>query len=241
MFVTDGNTPIEDHVYDCTSAASGVFYLTGLINEDMDFGTGPTVSVGGGDSFLAALAANGQGLWTRSLGGVGKDQGRGVALAEQVSVLYALDEYSDVLTQGGTERAVGLQDILITGHDPTTGALKWSLPIGSLSNDGIYASAVDASGNLVFAGYHRAAIRRGVTSAEGSLSGLGTFLGSVSPEGKLLWVTDLADLKVSDMAVAQNGDIYVVGETVDAIVTPTQTLSPVNGAVDGFLVKLEWP
>ncbi len=225
----------------CASAATGEFYLTGQLWESLDFGGGPITTSGGNDSFLAAFSSNGQSLWTKVIGGgaTAGAQGRKVELAAQASVLYELTEYSGTLTLGGTATAVGLRDILITGHDPLTGSLKWSLPMGSISNDGIYATALDSSGNLVFSGYHRAAITRGVTPAEGSLSGLGAFLGSVNPAGKLLWIMDLADLTVTDLAVAPNGDIYVVGSTSDALITPSGTLIP--QPVDGFLIKLKWP
>lgn len=225
----------------CTSSATGEFYLTGQLWEALDFGAGLVATSGGNDSFLAAFSANGQSLWTKVIGGgsTAGAKGRKVEIAAQASVLYELSEYSGTLTLGGTATAVGLRDILITGHDPLTGTLKWSLPMGSISNDGIYASALDASGNLIFSGYHRAAITRGTTPAEGTLSGLGAFIGSVNPAGKLLWIMDLADLTVTDLAVAPNGDIYVTGSTGDALITPTETLIPQS--IDGFLIKLKWP
>ncbi len=239
--VFPGSGGIDNDVAGCASAVTGEFYLTGQLWEALDFGAGLVATSGGNDSYLAAFSANGQSLWTKVIGGgaTAGARGRRVEMAAQASVLYELSEYSGTLTLGGTATAVGLRDILITGHDPLTGTLKWSLPMGSISNDGIYASALDTNGNLIFSGYHRAAITRGITPAEGTLSGLGAFIGSVNPAGKLLWIMDLADLTVTDLAVAPNGDIYVVGSTGDALITPTETLIPQS--VDGFLIKLKWP
>jgi hypothetical protein len=231
--------PGASEVVGCGAASDGAFWLTGTTHTPLDFGAGLTTRQGNGDAFLAAFALDGQHRWSRVLGGPGHDMGRKVAVAEQAGLVYALSEYSETLTQGYSFTSVGLRDILIQGHDLATGNVLWSLPLGSAAIDGVFAAGVEPSGNLIFAGYHRAQLTRGVLPSHGNLNASGTFLASVSPTGEVLWAMALGNVEVNDLAVTSTGDIYVVGSAAEAIVTRAQLLVP--EANNGFLLKLGWP
>jgi hypothetical protein len=118
--------------------------------------------------------------------------------------------------------------------------------IGGSEFDYVYASAVDAQGNLLLGGQTYSPDLPATSDAiDFTLGGRSDgFIAKVSPDGRdLLYLTYLGgsmDDRVEDIAVGPSGAVYVVGTTFSADFTTTAGVydSTLGGPQDGFVAAL---
>jgi dockerin type I repeat protein/beta-propeller repeat-containing protein len=158
----------------------------------------------------------------------------------------------------------GGQDGFVSKFDKN-GNLLWSTLLGGSGWDGIYAVAVDASGNAVVTGVTQSpdfpvtsnavqdtfpggsAAFVTVVTSDGSGITYSTYLGGSQSDGVPLPTNPYGALPKSDVAslaigvtIGADGSLYVAGETntVDMPVTSGAAQSLIGGDTDGFVARI---
>jgi hypothetical protein len=127
--------------------ASGQIALVGNFVGSVDFGTGIMVNTGEQDIFIAKLAADGDGLWSRSIGF--PDDTIPTFSAWDV----ALDHDGNVLLASTVITGLNGQEGSIRKFASASGLNLWEKPVTGVGPDGANALATDTQGNTIAAGY----------------------------------------------------------------------------------------
>lgn len=145
-----------------TDAANNV-YITGRVRGTVDLDPGPgtdfqttpnTVFA----AFVIKLTSSGDYQWGRVFGGLGNDEGYGIAIDSQGNVITVgalgssgdLDPGPGVATAGGN----GQQDAFVQKMD-SDGNFIWGVSVGGTAHDIAYAVCVDALDNVIVTGEFR--------------------------------------------------------------------------------------
>ncbi len=70
-------------------APDDTIYVTGTVGDTLDVGGGMLPHAGGEDIVVARFTADGEHLWSHTIGGTGDDDAHGIALGPQGDVLLA--------------------------------------------------------------------------------------------------------------------------------------------------------
>ncbi len=177
------------------------------------------------DAFVRKYDANGNQIWTRQFGLVGKYYGAGdIAISPDDSFFY-------VVGSGGTD-ADGYPDAFIRKY--TSGGQKiWEKKVSTLRLDSIYAVSVDGSGDAYVAG------------VAGELKNLGlkcfsAFVRKYDIAGNIIWTdqyttnrNNCGTANANDIVFDNYGSVFVVGDT-------NGSLSEQNlGGRDAYLRKYQ--
>ncbi|MFH2056440.1 MAG: SBBP repeat-containing protein [bacterium] len=228
----------------------GDVYVLGE-TESFDF---PTVScafdTGGGqrDLFVTKLKSDGQNIvYSTYIGGSGIEEAGGIALdaAGRAYIAGTTTSTDFAVTAAIQPQLAGGQDCFLLALEHDGRALMYSTYLGGSGEDGVGGLAVDQYGNAHLAGY--------TTSADYPLKNalqknrLGpqdAVITKLSRDGSSLvfstYLGGSADDGAADVAVDNQGDIYVVGNTGSTDFPIRHALR--NGSAgqqDAWLVKLD--
>ena len=205
----------------------GNVYFTGYFNDVADFDPGPgvynlTSSVGGSDIFVCKLDVNGDFLWAKQIGNIGRGStngGAGIALDAGGNV-YVSGNFGytvDFDPNGGTGTLTsnGLNDIFLCKFN-ASGVFQWVKQIGSTGQDYGKALAIDKASNLFLTGSYTDTVDFdpgiGVFELIASATGSNGFVIKLNASGDFVWATKLADgLSGNAIALDAPGNIYIAG------------------------------
>jgi hypothetical protein len=124
----------NDQGYGVAADAAGNVIVTGRFAGTAQFGGGVFTSAGDADVFVAKYDAAGDHVWSRALGGSGRDLGLAVAVDEAGSVFVTGSFSETVNFGGGVLTSAGGTDVFVAVYD-TGGNHIWSERFGDGSND----------------------------------------------------------------------------------------------------------
>ena len=139
-------TPDTDSPRSVAVDASGNAYIGGWTRGDLGLG-GPDADGRESDAFLAKFDPSGNELWARQFGTPDAAEGFGNVVLDAAGDVYVGGNTSGDL--GGTNE--GAADVFLTKFDASGNEL-WNQQFGSSGSDSAYAIAMDASGDIYFAG-----------------------------------------------------------------------------------------
>lgn len=177
--------------------------------------------------------------WMTYLGGIGTDEGWGVAVdASGASIIAGYTDSADFAGQGNSYMG-GSFDAFVLKVD-AAGELLWMTFLGGSEGDFGKAVAVDAAGNAVIAGYTRSTDFAGrINSYHGGATD--TFVAKVDPAGTVRWmryVGGSSDDWVNDVAVDAAGNAWAAGITTSANFSGRLN-QPRGGSADAYLLRLD--
>ena len=207
------------------------------------------------DAFLCKIApASSTPAYSTYLGGELEDDGRGIAVASNGRVYFAVNTNSTQFPLAGASYQSGLAgnyDIVIGAMDMTqsgTGSLLYATYFGGSDNDEVRKLSLDANGNLLLTGYTLSSDFPVTPDAfQPAYGGNGdAFVLVVNPANPafLLYSSYLggADSEVgSDIAADNAGFLYITGYTLSAnFPTTVNAPQPAWGrGIDIFVTKLQ--
>lgn len=156
------------------------------------------------------------------------------------NLIVAGSFYSTVDFGGGDLTSAGSYDIFVAKFD-SDGEHIWSRRFGDDHAQNCYAAAVDASGNVVVAGYFEGAVDFGGGALTGA-GGTDVFVARFSPDGSHLWSKrfgDGSDQRAWNTAVDPAGNAIVTGGFAGVIDFGGGTLTSAGGE-DIFIAKFGW-
>lgn len=221
----------DDAALGVASDHAGGLIAVGHFSDEMQTGRGVLRSAGGKDGFIARYDANGNALWARAIGGSGLDQMHRVATDARGNV-YVIGTATGAvdIDRDGTVDVTGTAkgSALITAWS-TDGTLLWSrisggdarvmgLAIATGNDNDVYIAGAYQDGAPDFDGNGEPDGTPAVTGApgpDGSIPyDLNGYYARLDQTGRVQWfrtVTGPLIQSVGGLAVADNGDVYVLG------------------------------
>jgi hypothetical protein len=220
----------------------GTLAITGNFQNDLDLGldSGPLMSAGDLDIFVATYAQGGALRWARSFGGGGSDEGASVAI-DGTGAVYVLATFMKTVDFGGGPlTSNGSTDIALVKLTPF-GKLAWAVSFGGVEGDDGGKVAVSPDDGTVYVGGSFAgSMSIGKQTLE-SAGGRDGFVASFTSSGDLRWAKALggtSDDAGGPVAVDDAGDVYVGGYfNGHAAIDPAMPFDS-QGAGDIFIAKL---
>jgi len=207
---------------------SGNTYVGGFVEENVTIGVENWAVSGGADGFVVKYNTNGSIQWGRQLASTGSSSVEEVKV-DANGVLYVSGYFSGQLTipNGPTFNAQGQTDGFLLKMDGN-GQIIWARRLGGSLNDFITSHGFDGSGNIHLL-YSSASING--TFGSNPLS-TGLHLVTVSPNGSFVrtkTVSANAGVSGNDLAVDEQGNVYVVGGFNGSRTIAAAALSSVGG------------
>ncbi len=184
---------------------SNNLYVTGYTGGALD----GNPNAGNFDIFLVKYNSSGVKQWTRQLGTVAQDIGRGVAIDDSNN-LYVTGYTGGALD--GNPNA-GNFDIFLAKYD-SSGVKQWTRQLGTVADDVGYGVAVDSRGNVYVTGE-----TSGGLDGNTNLGAKDIFLVKYNSSGVKQWTRQLgatADDIGYGVAVDSSDSLYVTGFTTGA-------------------------
>ncbi len=236
----------DDTGYGIAVDGSGNVYVTGY--SDAPWSCSPAACTrrsyaGGGDAFVAKLAASGALLWNTFLGSNDYDKGLGIAVDGSGNVyVTGLGKAS---WDNPARLYTGNWDAFAARLD-SSGVLIWNTFLGGDGTDYGYGIAVDGSGNVYVAGYSIGAWGcLPACTARAYAGGGDAFAAKLDPStGALIWNSFLGSIEYDqgmDIAVDGGGNAYVTGlsSTPWSCSPAACTQRAYTGYHDAFAAKLD--
>jgi hypothetical protein len=149
-----------DTGYGVATDVSGNVVVTGYVQGTVDFGGGPTTSLGSLDSFVAKYSTLGAHLWSRRFGSTYADEGLAVATDPSGNVVI-VGAFQGVANFGaGALTSAGSWDIFAAKLS-SSGVTMWSRGFGGTGDDLGYGVGIDASGNVTVTGTFQGTVNFG--------------------------------------------------------------------------------
>jgi hypothetical protein len=220
-----------DIAYAIAVDGSGNVYVAGM--SGATWGTPVDAYTGDSDAFVARLNSSGVLQWNTFIGSASNDHAYAIAVDGSGNVFVA--GYSGA-TWGTpvNAHAGGIHDAFVARLN-SSGVLQWNTFMGSASNDGVHAIAVDGSGNVFVAGYSRATWGTPVNAFTGSDN---AFVAMLNSSGVLQWNTFMGSAALDiayAIAVDGSGNVYVAGMSGATWGTP---MDAYRGNYDSFVARL---
>ncbi|MDB9315366.1 S8 family serine peptidase [Spirulina sp. CS-785/01] len=197
-WVKQWGTVAQDRGFGLTSDAAGNVYVIGSTEGDLDENTNAGLS---SDPFMTKYNNLGQKVWTKQLGTTGYDYYTEIAVDENGNI-FALGYGDGVGTQGGGDHKLVKWD--------SEGNLLWDKYVGTSDKEFSSGLKIDPDGNVILSGWTEGNF--GATN-QGNAD---AFVAKYDTEGNEVWIqqqgTTVND-RGRNIAVDQNGNIYLVGMT----------------------------
>ena len=214
---------------------SGNVYVTGRFSETADFGPSSNgspllgISAGSSDIFVTKFDSAGNSVWVQTAGGLGFDQGYGVAVDASGNV-YTTGVFngtavfrSRAITPGGGGFSLltflvsaGESDIFVSKLN-TVGSHIWARQMGGTNDDEGKGVAVDNGGNIYTTGEFAAKADFDPSANVSNLTSAGNldiFLNKLDSDGTFDWVRHMGGSGSNTgggVAVDDGGNIYATG------------------------------
>jgi hypothetical protein len=191
---------------------AGNVILAGFFSGTVNFGGSLLTSQGGSDVFVAKFGPGGAHVWSKSFGAAQEQYARSVVVDHTGNVFVTGYFYNTIDFGGGALTSAGSSDIFVAKLDPS-GNHIWSKRFGNAGAQAGFAAAVDASGNVIVAGYLYGAIDFGGGNRVGGGNN-DVFLAKFAPNGDHLWSEcfgDASDQAAMAVAVDASDNVIVAG------------------------------
>jgi hypothetical protein len=222
----------DDTARGVATDGDGGLYAVGHFSQKMQYGRGFLQSAGGKDGFIARYDRDGNALWARAIGGAGLDEMYRVASDTKGNAYVIGTATGEVdVDRDGTVDVVGTAkgSALVTAWDPD-GDLLWArvsggdarvlgLGIATGPGDEIYIAGAYQDGAPDFDDNGEADGPVAVPTAAPGSDGvpnfdLNAYYAALDTAGRVEWirfVTGPSIQSAGGLAVADNGDLYVLG------------------------------
>lgn len=239
--------PRNQSVEGVAADSEGNIVIMGSFEDAWDFGGGPLVSPGVGDSnennvFLAKYDSVGTPIWSKQFGDTSNQLGSGIALDPRNDDIVILIRARGTTDLGGEPLTVRGDSDVIVARFTKDGTHRWSRVFGGSMLDRAERVAVDPSGHVLIGGKFTGElpiVGLSNLAAEGITDGFVIKLDEST--GETAWALRIGgsgdDDYVFGLEADANGDVYVTGRFDGTLELGTTTLASA-GSRDIFVAKL---
>lgn len=203
--------------------AAGNVLVTGSFEETGDFDPGtstfPLTSAGADDSFVCKLDGNGNFVWAKRFGGVGRQTARGIAVDASGNVL-SIGEFTGTSDfdpgAASFSLAATVENDIYISKLTANGLFVWAKRLGGSGNDQGYSLAVDAAGNVLSTGTFSGTgdFDPGSTTFNLTASSNDIFVSKLTSNGAFVWAKRFGVTgfdEGNDIAVDASGNVFTTG------------------------------
>jgi hypothetical protein len=185
-------------------------------------------------------------MWSAQLGTSGTDKAEGIA-CEFLGNTYTCGNVGGASVMGINQPLNSYRGGSFDGFVTKTniyGQELWTAFVGGNGNDFCTAIAATQDDHVIVIGYTSSTdLAAGTTSTSYHGGNRDAFCSKLTKEGELVWsiyIGGNGDDYTQDLAIAENGDIFIVGKTSSNTVDYTSQLQADygGGTFDGFLAKV---
>ena len=212
----------NDYGYGVAVDDSGCAYITGYTESD-DFPTTPgsfqKIYAGGDDTFVAKLNPSGDTLsYSTYLGGIGDDQGRGIAVdgSGNAYITGCTSSANFPRQNPDQETQAGNWDAFITKLNPSGSTLSYSTYLGGDDEDRGYGIAVDDTGIAYVTGDTKSKFFPKKLGTQKFAGNTDLFIARFSPYGSRLYSSCVGGVSNDhgiSIALDGSGNFYITGYT----------------------------
>jgi hypothetical protein len=216
--------------------SAGNVVVTGYFQGTTDFGSGPLISAGTLDIFVAKFDASGKPLWSKRFGDADNQEGLAVAVDGAGNVFATGGFFGSVNFGGQTLTSIGKNDIFLVKLD-ASGQHVWSQSFGDGSTQYASGVAVDSAGNVLLTGTMTGLVDFGqfVTA-----NGIDAFIAKFNSAGQHQWSKSFGQVNTMShglgIAVDGAGSSVIIGNFNGAADFGGGTLTSAGGW-DIFVAK----
>ncbi len=232
----------SDQVEGLAVDASDNIILVGYFQGSIEFGGTKITSAGYWDAYVARLAPAGNHLWSKGLGGTGKDRAFAVVADSKGDVVVTGDFTGKTNFGGGVLTGYGAGDVFLAKYKAATGAHVWSGRHGGNGTARGSALAVDAKDNIALTGQYSRSFNLGCSGnhgTNGSFSNI--FLARYSSTGSCQWSRAFGAKDVDwgeDVAMDSKGNVIMAGVYVGPMTFGGAAVKGFKG-LDGVVAKYD--
>lgn len=231
-----------DHAEGVAVDSAKNIILVGYFQGSIEFGGTKLTNAGQWDAYVARLAPAGNHLWSKALGGAGKDRAFDVVTDSKGDVVVTGDFTGKTNFGGGVLTGYGAGDVFLAKYKSATGAHLWSYRYGSNSTARGSALAVDGKDNIALAGQYSGGLSLGCLAKHGTSGSFSNiFLVKYDSTGYCQWSKAFGAKDVDwaeDVAMDSKGNVIMAGVYVGAM---SFGGAPVKGfkGLDGVVAKYD--
>ena len=181
--------------------AAGNVYSTGFFSGTVDFDPGPgtanLTSLGGTDTYILKLDANGDYVWAYSIKDANNNRGTAIAIDSNDDIIFGgyFDSGADFALTGGSSYIIsqGGRDFFVMKIQPN-GATTWLKAIGGSGDDETLGLAIDSDDNVIVTGEFEGTVDfdTGIPSENMTSAGQGDiFTLKMDVNGNFNWVNQI--------------------------------------------------
>ena len=216
---------------------SGNPHMLGKFSGSLSVAGKPYVPVGGADSIVVRFNTSGQPQWSAPSGGIGGEDGTGIAVDSSGGVTFTgtYFSYASFGTITISNSNTQSNDIYMARLS-SSGTYQWAKSAGSSATDYAGGVATDSSGNSYISG----SLGGGGAVAGKALAGGKFFLAKISSSGSVSWLipgSGSLDFTADDLASDASGNVYGVGYFSGTVTLGSTTLTSA-GARDMLAFRL---
>ncbi len=231
----------SDEGYGITTDGFGNCIVTGRFEGTATFGDSTlSSSQGSRDIFISKINSDGNFLWAVRAGGVGSDEGYGIATdASGNCIVTGRFEGTATFGDSTLSSSQGSRDIFIT-KITSDGNFQWAVRAGGVGSDEGLSISTDVLGNSIVSGR----FSNTATFGDSTLSSLGSreiFVTKINSDGNFLWAVRAGGIDFDEgkgVATDVSGNIIVTGWFTGTATFGDSTLSSVVGSRDIFITKI---
>ncbi len=218
--------------------------ISGIAGGEMNFGNGTKLTRETVGMFVAKYTNDGRLLWAKSPNGKGEAQG------------VAIDSDGNIFIGGYFTLTISFDDITLKSHSKNsgdafvakyspTGQAIWAKNFGGESGE-IASCETDPFGNVYLAGLFFSKTIISETDTLTNNGAINHFIAKFDNDGKLLWAKSAGGNNGEEPATAtrefyvdKNGNAFCTGSNWSEFTFAGQTIKPVAGSEDIFLLKYD--
>ncbi|MFC2113994.1 immunoglobulin domain-containing protein [Bacteroidota bacterium] len=215
---------------------SGNLYVAGSYGQTATFGT---LSVTGGDMFIAKYDQNGNPIWINSAKGSIKYATYDIDI-DSDNNLYVLGSMNSTATFGGISLTTnGSNDVFIAKYN-NSGELIWAKNYGGPNYDDVKKLSVDGSNNITIIGgfYDNTNFGNNTVYARGTMD---ICIAKLDSSGTLIWLQSFGGKGIdagAGIVCDKDDNIYATGSFADSCLIGNNTLVA-QGQSDVFTAKFD--
>lgn len=218
--------------------ANDDLFVTGRFSGTADFGAGAVTSNGGTDAFIASFDSTGTPIWSKTVGGVGDDEGQGVAI-DSLDNPYIVGQFNDTVDFNPnvgvfTQSARAADGFLLKLDD--AGNFVWVRRLGGTGDD------LNIDGDVAVDRFDNIYVVGGNVSADGAL--VANQIRRFAADGSDQFSRQFdAKLRVSPTAIfveQLTGNVFTTGQMnpgADLAPGPGKSIIPSGNALDDTFVS----
>jgi hypothetical protein len=245
----------SDSVFGMKVAANGSVYLTGTFTGTADFdpsaATFNLTSYGGNDVFVVKLDSAANFVWACQMGGTGSENGNGVAIASDGSIVISGDFTGTADFDPGADTynltSAGLTDTFVAKLT-AAGALVWARGMGGTDVQSNFRLAIASDDSVYTTGYFAGTADFNPGDGVFNLTSVGSddiYVSKLDAAGSFMWADRVGGVNTDmalDIAIAADDSAFLTGYFVGAAdfdpSADTFTMTSA-GAFDNFILKLD--